>query len=279
MAEQLRLHQGGREGGDIDGEEPAVVGERETLIVEGHVAGLRDGARDQFLAGAGWAGDERGELAHARVERAAVAADIVGEDGLPDGGAQARGRHGAADDVAEYLLEGALDLAEAGEGVAGIVAGGEVHALDVEEVRASRPGNCCKSASGPDRFGRRQFRKRRRRNGGSNADRAGAGPRLHTAPGRTGGPPRPRGGGPGAAAARVSTRSTMRQTLARGWFGIADVLAPDGLARDEVVAQRGALEFHPFGQERVGVGQLGDGARGRRGFDGVRKSIGTFIVR
>src|ERR1017187_3292054 len=54
--------------------------------------------------------------------------------GAGAGGAGAAGRHGAADDVAEHLLEGALDLAEAGEGVAGIVTGGQAHGVDVEEA-------------------------------------------------------------------------------------------------------------------------------------------------
>ncbi len=45
----------------------------------------------------------------------------MGEDALPDAGAQSRGRQRTADDIAQDLIEGPLDLAEAGEGVARIV--------------------------------------------------------------------------------------------------------------------------------------------------------------
>ena len=45
--------------------------------------------------------------------------------GLPDGRAQPRGGQRSADDVAKNLLEGALDLAEAGEGVARVVTRGK----------------------------------------------------------------------------------------------------------------------------------------------------------
>ena len=77
---------------------------------------------------------EGGELAHAGIEGAAVAPHIVGENGLPDGSAKAGGGHGAADDVLKDPLEGALDLPEAGEGVARVVSGGEADALDLEQA-------------------------------------------------------------------------------------------------------------------------------------------------
>ena len=86
---------------------------------------MRDGPRRQFLACAGRAGDERGEIAHARVQRAPVAAHVVREDGLPHRGAQPGGGHRTADDVVEDLFEGALDLAEAGEGVDRLVMAGK----------------------------------------------------------------------------------------------------------------------------------------------------------
>ena len=71
----------------------AVVREGQAAVVERHVARFGDGARREFLAGAGRAGDQGRELAHARVERAPVAAHVVGEDRLPDRGAQARRGH------------------------------------------------------------------------------------------------------------------------------------------------------------------------------------------
>ena len=158
----------------------SIVGERQPLVVERDVARLRDGARHQLLSGAGRAGDQRRELAHARVQRAPVAPHIVREDGLPDGRPQPRRRHGTADDVAEDLLEGPLDLAEAGEGVARVVAGRQAHSLDLEEVAPVGQKAVVESPA-----------RRRRLPGvapnpaskkpGSIADRAGAARRLRTA--------------------------------------------------------------------------------------------------
>src|SRR5579871_495449 len=126
------------------------------LFVERHVPGFRNGARHQFLSGARGARDQRGKFAHARVERAPVAAHVVSEDRLPDGGTQPRGRHRAADDIAEYLLERALDLPETGEGMARIVAGGEMDALDFEEATPVVAEACVKAPAGGIGFVRRR---------------------------------------------------------------------------------------------------------------------------
>ena len=181
------------------GKNPPSSREREALIVERHVARLRNGARHQFLAGAGRAGDERGELAHARVQRAPVAADIVREDGLPDGGAQPRGRHRAADDIAEDLLESALDLAEACERVAGLVARRKAHAVDLEEVAPIGQEVVVEAPACGIRLFASRRRTRPRRTAGNNADRAGAGRRLRITPGRARGRPCPRAAGTAAA--------------------------------------------------------------------------------
>ena len=140
-----------------------------------------DGARRHLFTGARRSRDQRGEIAHARVQRAAVAAHVVREDRLPDGGAQPRRGHGAADDVAKDLLEGALDLAEAGEGVDRIVTGGQ--AADLEEA-SSRAETRDRNASGPD--ARRCCRSSPRRTADSSGYREDAGRRLRTAPDRLG---------------------------------------------------------------------------------------------
>src|SRR5204863_9403241 len=103
-------------------------------VVEGNVARMRDGSGGQLLASAARAGDECREVAHALIERATVAAHVVREYRLPDGGAQPGGGERAADDVGEDAIEGALDLAKAGEGVAGIECGREDDTVDRQEV-------------------------------------------------------------------------------------------------------------------------------------------------
>src|SRR5215469_13980481 len=107
MAEEFGFDECGRERRDVDGEEKGCVfGEGEAAVVEGDIARLANGARGQLLAGARRSGDQSRELAHAGVERTAVATNIVSEDGLPNAGAQACGGHGAADDVGKDLVEG-----------------------------------------------------------------------------------------------------------------------------------------------------------------------------
>ena len=101
-------------------------GETLAPLVERDVARVGDRARHQLFARSGRAGDQRRDVAHARPERTAIAADVVREDRLPDRGPQ-RG-HGtrAADDVAEDLMKGAAHLEEAGEEVRGVGAIAEV---------------------------------------------------------------------------------------------------------------------------------------------------------
>ena len=93
---------------------------------------MRNGARHQLFPGARRARNKRREIAHARVKRATVAAHVVRKNGLPDCGSQPRRRHRAADNVAEDLLEGALDLAKARESVCWVVSSGKVHVLQQE---------------------------------------------------------------------------------------------------------------------------------------------------
>src|SRR5437667_3750970 len=102
--------------------------------IEGDIAGEADGAGDQFLAGAGGADDEGGEVAHMIEEDAEIAAKVGGENGIPDGRAELGSGHGAADDVAEDEVEGAADLEEAGEEMGGIKAGLNLLTGQIEEV-------------------------------------------------------------------------------------------------------------------------------------------------
>ena len=203
-------------------------------------------------------------VAHARIQGAAVAADVVREDGLPDGGAQAGGRHGAADHVAEYLLEGALDLAEAGEGVTRIVAGGEVHALDVEkvlpvgqEVVVEAPARgIALGRGGPE--GRREkmavvtliedvqdrvFIEHQVRRAGLR--HLVVQPGLELLNQRL-----------DAFGDAVDVGARLLGLRSRAGF-------ENQPAWDERVPQCGAFEFHPFGQEWVRVGELGDCADDR----------------
>src|SRR5205809_226440 len=92
VAEELRLDEGGREGGEVERVEEVAESRREALRarVEGDVAREADGARDHLLARPRRADDQRGDVVHPLVERPPVAAHVVREDRLPDGGAQAR---------------------------------------------------------------------------------------------------------------------------------------------------------------------------------------------
>ena len=106
------------------------------LGVEGDVAGHGDGPGDQLLAGAGGAGDERGHVAHAVVEHPAVAAQVVGEDRLPDRRPQPGGGHRPAHDVVEDVVERPADL--------------EVRARTDAPARTPAPASC-PARSGSDR--------------------------------------------------------------------------------------------------------------------------------
>ena len=242
------------------GKNGVLVGECQALIVERHVARLRDGARHQFLAGAGRAGDQRGEFAHARVERAAVAPHIVREDGLPDGGAQARRGHGTADDVAEDLLEGALDLAEAGEGVARIVRRRdrtEVSAIG-QEVVVEAPAR---------RVAGLRARIRLRKTSvvaliEKVQDRVFVEQQVLLA----------------QVAARLrhhrlQLRGNAPHILARP-LGVVHLLAPDRLALLELGSQHGALQLHPFRQKGIAIRQVGNRPKQRALLRGERHEKG-----
>ena len=137
VSEQFRFHQGARQSAAMligwNNPDGSLL-ERHALLVEGHEPGERDGARDKLLPRAGGAGDQRGEVAHALEQHPPVAAYVVGEDGLPDRRAQTRRRDRTPDDVLENVVERADDLVVAGEGVPGVIPGGQFHAGDMEVV-------------------------------------------------------------------------------------------------------------------------------------------------
>jgi hypothetical protein len=101
VTEELGLDEGRGEGGEVQGDERPARRLREApgRGVEGDVPREPDRARDQLLAGAGRAGDERRDVREARDEGAAVEARILGEDRLPDGRAEAPRRGGLAEEV------------------------------------------------------------------------------------------------------------------------------------------------------------------------------------
>ena len=151
MAEQLRLDQRGRQRGGVEHVERAriVLGERVTLRIERDVARQADRARHELLAGAGRPTDQRGDVAHPLVERAAIATHVAREDGLPDGGAQPDDRRRVADDVADDVVERPADLEEARQQVRHVPVGHERGPRDLQEpldvltkpaVEADRPG-------------------------------------------------------------------------------------------------------------------------------------------
>ena len=162
--------------------------------------------------------------------------------------------------VAKNLLESALNLAEAGERVAGIVAGGEAYAVDMEEVAPVGQEVVVEAPSGGVALG----------GGGSEGgckkmavvtliedvqDRVFIEHQV-----------RP----PGLHALAETGLKLLHQRfdafgdavdVGARLLGVAHVLAPDGLAGHEGIPQRGAFEFHPLGQERVRVGELRDGVQ------------------
>ena len=234
---------------------PAVAGEGEGALIEGGKARFGDGPCGEFLAGAGRACDESGEFAHAREQSAAEAVHIVGEDGLPDGGAQARGGHGAADNVAEDELESALNLAEAGKGVPGVVAGREANTLNAEEVAPVGEEAVVET---PAAWGV---------GGGAEAgvikvsvitgvEKIEDGVlvqhqiRLACA------------GGLGEAGAELFRDGFELDEDAPdilAWLGLLDAVAPDRFAFDKLGAQRDAFPFDALRQEGIAIAKPGDG--------------------
>ena len=248
MAEEFGLDQGRGERRNIDGKKcfGAGMGEFEALGVEGDVAGAGDGAGDEFLAGAGGSRDEGGEVVHALVEGAPVAAHVVGEDGLPDGGAEAGGGHGASDDVEEDVVERALDLVKAREDMAGSetgfegFAGQEEGAVPVgEELAVELP-----AAVGFDEA-RIVALVEEVVDGVFVDSRVGGGDI--------------RGCGEAVVEAFDEGFELAINTGDVGEFGIGvgDRDAPDGFGGDEFASECGALPFDAFGKEGIGVGEAG----------------------
>ena len=136
VAEELGLDEGRGEGREVQREERARrrLGERLRLGVERDVAREPDRPRDELLAGARGAGDERRDVAHPRVEGAPVAAPVAREDRLPDGRAEAPRRPRLAEDVRVDVVEGAADLVVAREDVGGLLAERARAPADVEVV-------------------------------------------------------------------------------------------------------------------------------------------------
>ncbi len=228
-----------------------VVGEGEAPVVEGNEARFGDGARGEFLAGAGGTGDQRGEFAHPRVKSAPVAAHIVREDGLPDRAAKAGGRERAADDVPKGDVEGALDLPETGEGVPRIAFRRETDAFHVEVMAPVSKEFVVEAPAGRvlllrpetglvelgigaliDQVERSvlvelKVRPERLRTGSQETAQV-LNQRLEF----------------GQNAPHVRARSRM-----------LGAVAPHGLAFEELVAEYGPLAFDPFGQKRIGVAE------------------------
>ena len=194
-------------------------------------------------------------LAHARVQRAPVAAHVVREDRLPDRCPQARRRHGAADHVAKHLLERALDLPVAGERVARIVAGGEAHAVDVEEVPPVAEKAVVETPAGGIGLGRGRSEPRleeiavvaliEQQQYGILVEhqilRAGLGALAQ-----------PRAQLFGHALQALHDAPCVDPRPLR----VVHLLAPDRLAFHEIAAQRRALELDPLRQEGIRVSEL-----------------------
>src|SRR5581483_10787791 len=94
----------------------------------------RNRARGQLFPRSRRSRDQRGEIAHACVERTPITAHVVGENRLPYRSAQTSGGKRAADDVAKDLFESALDLAKAGERVSRLVPRRKRDAFHGEEM-------------------------------------------------------------------------------------------------------------------------------------------------
>ena len=136
VAEQLGLDERGRQRGQVDRSPDALgrLGEGLGARVEPDVARQRDGPCDQLLAAARRAGDQGGDVAHPVEERPLPAAQVVGEDRLPDLGPQLGRRHRAAQDEVEDVVERPADLEEAGEHVLGPVAAGHPMAGRLQQL-------------------------------------------------------------------------------------------------------------------------------------------------
>jgi hypothetical protein len=142
--------------------------------------------------------------------------------------------------------------------VAGIVAGGETHAIDMEEAAPVGQEIVVEAPAGGVALGR----------GGSEGgceemavvaliDQVQDRVFIEQQVGRA--------GFDAFAEARLELRGQWFQAVhdasddGARLFRIADVLAPDRFSGHEGVAQHGTLELDPFGQEGVGIGEAGDG--------------------
>ena len=148
VAEQLRLDERGRQRGHVQRVERPVEGCRELLPlgVERDVAGQADRARDELLAGPRRSRDKGRDVVHPVVERAPVPPHVVGEDRLPDRGAQPGRGRGGAHDVTVDQMEGAPDLVEAGKQVRRVDALRQLQPIrqqEVLEVAPERPVARC----------------------------------------------------------------------------------------------------------------------------------------
>src|SRR5690606_9910479 len=112
MAEELRLDEARRKRGKIERQECRVslVEESRVFFVEGDVATLANGARNELFSGARRANDEGVHLVHAIVQGALVAPHVVGEHRFPDRSAQIGCRLRSAHDAQEDHLESASEL-------------------------------------------------------------------------------------------------------------------------------------------------------------------------
>ena len=126
VAEQLGFDHGLGHGRKLHRQEARGIriGEAAGFRVERDILRQRDRPGHQFLSGPGFAGDQRGDAVHLVVEHTEITVDVVAENRLPDRGAQAARRQRSADDEAENMVKGAVNLKENREAALRFVAEG-----------------------------------------------------------------------------------------------------------------------------------------------------------
>ena len=112
VAEELRFNETLRVLGEVEADEVAgeTLAEAPLARVIGDEAGAADGGGRRSLAGAGLAEEEGGEVLHAVPEEGFVAADVTGEDVVPEVQAQRLHDRGEASEGRFNEVEGATHL-------------------------------------------------------------------------------------------------------------------------------------------------------------------------
>jgi hypothetical protein len=135
VAKKLRFDQRRRQGRQVQWvKQGREVLPELPLAVQGDIHRTADGLGHQLLARARGAGDQGRKVLHVLEERAAPATQVMRDDGLPDGPAQAGHRGGGAHQVPVDVVERPAQLEKAGKEVGRVVAGGKTQGREWEPV-------------------------------------------------------------------------------------------------------------------------------------------------